>query len=249
MLKEERFDHILKELKSSNKVFFEDLAKDLRVSEDTIRRDIEQLSKSGLLVKVRGGAITPSVNPLSFQDRTDLFSDAKKVIALKTQQLLRDVQTVIMDGGTTMLAVAASIPIQSQLRIITNNMALIPILAHHQQVEIIVLGGMYNRITQTNLGIQTALEAQKYQADLYLMGTCAIDRTKGLTAAVHEDGEIKKVFLTVAAQTAVLSNHEKLDTVEFFNVTGLSGVHTLITDLPSNDTRLDAYRPFDLEIL
>lgn len=249
MLKEERFDHILKELKSSNKVFFENLSKELRVSEDTIRRDIDHLSKSGLLVKVRGGAMSPSVNPLSFQDRTGLFSDAKKVIALKTQQLLRDVQTVIMDGGTTLLAVAASIPIQSKLRIITNNMALIPILAHHEQVDIIVLGGMYNRVTQTNLGIQTALEAQKYQADLYLMGTCAIHSSKGLTAAVHEDGELKKVFMKAAAQTAVLSNHEKLETVEFFNVTGLSDVDTLITDLPSNDARLNAYRPFGLEIL
>ncbi|MDQ1089917.1 DeoR/GlpR family DNA-binding transcription regulator [Siphonobacter sp. SORGH_AS_1065] len=249
MLKEERFDHILKELKSSNKVFFEGLAKDLQVSEDTIRRDIELLSKSGLLVKVRGGAINPSVNPLSFQDRTDLFSDAKKVIALKAQQLLKSVRTVFMDGGTTTLAVAASLPVQSELRVITNNMALIPMLSNHEHVEIIVLGGMYNRLTKTNLGVQTALEAQKYQADLYLMGTCAIDSDRGITAAIHEDGEIKKIYMKAAVKTAVLANHEKLGTVDFFNVAELSSIDTLITDLPSNDARLNPYRSFDLEIL
>ncbi len=249
MLKEERFDHILKELKISNKVFFEGLAKNLNVSEDTIRRDIEVLSKSGLLVKVRGGAIAPSVNPLSFQDRADLFSDAKKIIALKAQQVLKEVRTVFIDGGTTTLAVASSLPLQSRLRIITHNVALIPMLALHEHIELIILGGTYNRLTKTNLGIQVAFEAQRYQADLYLMGTCAIDSTRGVTASVHEDGEIKKVFMKASAKTAVLSNQAKLETADFFHVADLSRIDMLITDLPSNDPKLHPYRRFDLEIL
>lgn len=70
MLKEERFNHILTVIKKKGKANYESLASDLNVSEDTVRRDIESLHNNGLLLKVRGGAISLSKNPLSFQDRT-----------------------------------------------------------------------------------------------------------------------------------------------------------------------------------
>ncbi|TGD77671.1 DeoR/GlpR family DNA-binding transcription regulator [Hymenobacter wooponensis] len=248
MLKEERFDFILKALQAANKVSFETVASQLQVSEDTIRRDIEALSRSGLLVKVRGGAISPAVNPLSFQDREGLFSDAKQRIALKVQPLLQRAQTVFLDGGTTMLAVAASLPKAAHLRIVTNNLALVPLLSAHPHVELLLLGGTYNRLTQTTLGIHTGLEAQKYRADLYLLGSCAIDSERGVTASVHEDGEMKRVFLRAAHKTVALANQEKLGTSDFFHVCDLSSLDGLITDLPSDDPRLDPYRNHGLEI-
>jgi DeoR/GlpR family transcriptional regulator of sugar metabolism len=249
MLKEERFDHILKVIKATNKASFEELALSLNVSEDTVRRDIEVLAKSGLLVKVRGGAISPSASPLSFQDRADMFPDAKKVIALKAQQQLLGAKTVFIDGGTTMLAFISSIPIVANFRLITNNIALLPLLSTHQGIEVIVLGGNYDRSTQTNVGVQTCLEAQKYQADVYFMGACSIDRQIGITASIQDEGEVKKILMASARKTIVLSNKEKLETVDFFKVCELSAIDTLITDLPSNDPALDNYRQFDIEIL
>lgn len=249
MLKEERFEYILNGLKADNKVLFEDLSKALNVSEDTIRRDIEILHKSGLLVKVRGGAINPNKNPLSFSDRVELYSESKSIIALKTQQLLQGVNTVFMDGGTTMVEVAARIPIDARFRIITNNIALIPALSTHKGIEIIVLGGRYNRLTQTNIGTQTCAEIRKYQADLYLLGTCAIHSKIGITSSIEEEGEVKTAFMESAFKTAVLSTHEKLETVDFYRVAPITKIETLITDLLSNDPKLDIYRGFGLEML
>ena len=79
MLKEERFTHILTALKRKGKVNLESLSSALNVSEDTVRRDLDSLHNNGLLVKVRGGAISLSKNPLSFQDRTRLL-DRKSVV-------------------------------------------------------------------------------------------------------------------------------------------------------------------------
>ena len=73
MLKEERFTHILTALKRKGKVNLESLSSALNVSEDTVRRDLDSLHNNGLLVKVRGGAISLSKNPLSFQDRTHIL--------------------------------------------------------------------------------------------------------------------------------------------------------------------------------
>lgn len=249
MLKEERFGFILDKVNTLNKVGLQELAVDLGVSEDTVRRDIDLLSRRGLLLKVRGGAISPAVNPLSFQDRQDCFIDGKRRIGLKAQELLLNAQTVFMDGGTTMVAVASCIPLTAQLRIITNNIALLPVFDYHESVELIVLGGNYNPVTKTTMGLQTCQQALNYQADLFLMGACSIDSQIGVTASIEEEGEIKKVMFQASRQVAVLSNQEKLGTVDFFNVTRLADIDWLITDLNSDDKRLDVYRLTGLNIV
>ncbi len=249
MLKEERFDIILKELKISNKVFLEELALKLDVSEDTVRRDISILHKAGLLNKVRGGAIRVNLNPLAFSERTDFFTDSKKVIALKAKQTLDNARTIFMDGGTTVLAVASALPLDSNLRIVTNNMALFPILSNHKNIELIVLGGTYNSVSNTTTGTQTCWEIQRYQADVYIMGICSIDSRNGISAPILEEGETKKAFIKSANKTVVLGHQEKLETVDFFKVAPLSQVDTLITDLPSDSKLLDNFRGPDLEII
>jgi DeoR/GlpR family transcriptional regulator of sugar metabolism len=249
MLKEERFEYILKELKSVHKISYEDVALDLKVSEDTIRRDIETLSRSGLLVKVRGGAIRPSSNPLSFHDRTGIFTEGKSIIALKALQVLKNARTVFMDGGTTMIALASNLPADASFRVVTNNIELVTVLTNFPGIEIVVLGGSYNRVTKTNTGPFTCQEVGRYQADIYFMGICSIDSKSGITAAVLEDGEVKKAFMNSSHRTVVLSNAEKLETTDFFKVCTLDEVDTLITDLPSDDKLLDQYRRADLEIL
>ena len=99
MLKEERFSDILTLIKKKGKANYESLAGELNVSEDTIRRDIESLHNNGLLLKVRGGAISLSQNPLSFQDRARYQSEEKNIIALKTLQLIREGQMVFMESN------------------------------------------------------------------------------------------------------------------------------------------------------
>lgn len=249
MIKEERFEFILKSLEQSNRVTYESLAEGLAVSEDTVRRDIDQLSKSGLLVKVRGGAITPNKNPLSFTDRKESYTDGKKIIALKACQLLKGVRTVFMDGGTTMQILAGTLPPDAKFRVITNNVALVPILATYPGIELVVLGGTYNRETQTNVGQQACKEVGLFEADIYLMGICAIHSEVGITASLLEDGEIKQAMMQSARKTVVLCNAEKLESTDFFKVASLYSVDSIITDLRSNDSRLDIYRKFDLEIL
>nr|WP_295934317.1 DeoR/GlpR family DNA-binding transcription regulator [uncultured Dyadobacter sp.] len=249
MIKQGRFEHILSRLKASQHVHFEELAIELNVSEDTIRRDIDILEKNGLLVKVRRGAIIPAINPLSFHERAGLFPEGKQRIALKAQQQLSGAKTVFMDGGTTILAIAAAIPIKAELRIITNNIALPAILQEHERIEIISLGGNYNRNTQTTIGVQTCLEARKYIADLYLMGTCGISHAMGVTAQVAEDGEVKRAFLESARKSIALVTQEKLGRVDFFKVADLDAIDTIVTDLPSDDFRLNDYRFAGREII
>jgi DeoR/GlpR family transcriptional regulator of sugar metabolism len=113
----------------------------------------------------------------------------------------------------------------------------------------VVLGGAFNRTSNTNVGALTCAEIGNYQADIYLMGICSIDSNVGVTASISEDGEVKRAFIKSARKAVVLCNRDKLETTDFFKVCDLGAVDTLITDLPSDDKLLDFYRKADLEIL
>jgi DeoR family transcriptional regulator, carbon catabolite repression regulator len=249
MLKEERFTHILTTLKKKGKVDLESLSSALNVSEDTVRRDIDSLHNNGLLLKVRGGAITLSKNPLSFQDRTRLLSEEKTVVGLKAQQLIRDGVTVFMDGGSTVCAIASHLPANARFRLVTNNMALVPILANYKHIELVVLGGLYDRTTAVNTGGQTCSEAAKYIADLYFMGTCALHPDLGISAVFQADGEVKQSMLKNAARTYALGNHTNLNSTEYYKVCNLKEITGLITDLPADDPQLDNFRNLGIRLL
>jgi DeoR/GlpR family transcriptional regulator of sugar metabolism len=104
------------------------------------------------------------------------------------------------------------------------------------------LGGKYDRETAVNTGRQTCSEAAQYIADLYLMGTCALQPNFGISAVFQADGEVKQIMLKNAVQTYALGNHANLDSTEYFKVCTLEEISGLITDLPTDDTRLDDYR-------
>ena len=242
MGKEERYELILKVLENDGRAGYDDLAIKLGVSSDTVRRDIEQLNKMGLLSKIRGGAAVRSILPFAFQDRAREFNEGKNVIALKVQQLIKSGQTIFMDGGTTNCAVATHFPVDVNIRVITNNIALLPILSRFPKIEIIVLGGVYFRELEVNAGQLTCDNIAQYVADLYLMGACGVDDTMGITASLREDGEAKQAMRRAARKTVVLGSQKKLGIVEFFKVADLSEVDVLVTELPSTHHLLNPYR-------
>src|SRR5580692_3261255 len=249
MLKEERFTRILTALKRKGKVNLESLSGALNVSEDTVRRDLDSLHNNGLLVKVRGGAISLSKNPLSFRDRAHLLPEEKNIVGLKAQQLIKDGKTIFMDGGSTICAVASHLPANARFRLVTNNMALVPILSNYKHIELIVLGGLYDRETAVTTGGQTCSEAGKYIADLYLMGTCALHPDLGISAVFQPDGEVKQSMLHNAARTYALGNHTNLHCMEHYKVCALTEVDGLITDLPSDAPQLDDFRNLGIRLI
>lgn len=249
MLKEERFEIILRELNSRAKVKFEELALLLGVSEDTIRRDIDVLYRNGLLSKTRGGAMLREKDPLTFHDRQSFLTREKDIIALKTQQLLKDGMTVFVDGGTTVWAMISSMPLERRIRIITNNLSVVPIVEKFKQVELVLLGGNYEPDLAITSGMTTCAEAAKYIADLFIMGTCAVDPQLGVSAVSAADGETKKVMLQCAKRTVALAAQNKLYQTEHFRVCDLDALSALITDLDANDPALDPFRKSGLQMM
>ena len=110
MLKEERQHDILDKIKLNRKVLSTELSIELNVSEDTIRRDLNELSRKGLIKKVHGGALPMDNKALSYKERSSYKLKEKNIIAKKAVNLIKEGQVIIMSGSTTNLQLAKIIP-------------------------------------------------------------------------------------------------------------------------------------------
>jgi DeoR/GlpR family transcriptional regulator of sugar metabolism len=249
MVREKRFSHILEKLRQNNEVSFAGLSQELRVSEDTVRRDIEMLAGNGLLLKIRGGAIPRSHNPFSFKERIGLLQDDKELIAHKAQTLILSGQTVFIDGGTSVYTLVSLLPTDVKLTVVTNNIAIVPLLSAYQGIELIVLGGRYLKNSDTVVGFQALKMVESFQADLYFMGVCALDVAKGVTASYMEEAELKQAMLHNSAMTVALSTYDKLGSYESFRVCPIQELDYIVTEMDSWDSKLAAFKEQGIHIL
>ncbi|WFO17563.1 DeoR/GlpR family DNA-binding transcription regulator [Cellulophaga baltica 4] len=117
------------------------LSEDLDVSEDTIRRDLNELDTKGMLTKVHGGAVSTIQRLYHYNEDAVFNKDKKKSIALKAVPLLEDGMVIIMSGGTTNLMFARVIPKHLKATIYTYSIQIAMQLTEHPNIEIILIGG------------------------------------------------------------------------------------------------------------
>jgi DeoR/GlpR family transcriptional regulator of sugar metabolism len=241
MKKEQRFNYILEKLDQQKMVEFNALSIELKISEDTVRRDIDELAKNGLLSKVRGGAIPRSENPLTFKDRIGYLSKDKEVIALKALRLIKNGQTIFLDGGTSIYTLVSLFPTDIKLTVITNNVAIIPLLALYNGIKTIVLGGEYIKATESLCGLEAVKGAEKFRADIFFLAPCSIDE-KGVTATYKEEAELKRTMIACSDQVVVLCNFNKLDTKDSYAVCRPEDLSYVITEEDLNCKEFDLYK-------
>ena len=249
MVREKRFNYILEKLQDKSEVGFTELSTALNVSEDTIRRDIDTLANNGLLLKIRGGAIPRSHNPLSFKERIGQLRDDKAIIALKAQTLIKSGQTIFMDGGTSIYTLVSLLSTDIRLTVITNNMAIVPVLSAYSGIDLIILGGKYLKESETVVGTQAIKMVENFQVDLYFMGICALDTVKGVTANFMEEAELKQAMLRHSATSIALSTFDKLETFESYRVCPIRELDYIITEMDILDDKFNGFKELGVTVL
>jgi DeoR/GlpR family transcriptional regulator of sugar metabolism len=128
-------------------------------------------------------------------------------------------------------------------------MALVPIISKFRDIELIILGGIHDRETATNSGGQTCNEVNQYIASLYFMGTCALQKEFGISAVFQKDGEVKQNMLRNANETFALVNSSSLNTTEHYKICDIKDISGMITDLATDDPKLDDYRHLGIRLI
>ncbi|PWJ56931.1 DeoR/GlpR family transcriptional regulator of sugar metabolism [Dyadobacter jejuensis] len=240
MLKKERQEYIIKQINLHNKVLSTDLSERLGVSEDTIRRDLKALSKSGKILKVHGGALSKTLYSDTRED--EIYAYTEKVrIANKTLNLLQNGMYILIGGGTTIREFLKILPKDLHLTFITVSLTAATELLNYTNYEIIFLGGKISRSTRFCAGGETIRQLADVRADLCILGTNAIDLDGGLSDSDYEAVQVKKAMINASSKVAILTISEKLGSRERFRIKNTAEIDYLITELHPNDPLMTEY--------
>jgi DeoR/GlpR family transcriptional regulator of sugar metabolism len=249
MLPAQRRDLLLARLERDGRLVAKDLASELGVGEDSLRRDLRELAAAGLCQRVYGGALPVSPAVADYATRSSVATDSKQRVAAAATRLVRPGSTVLMDGGTTALAVAYALPRDLAATVVTHSPTIAAALVDHPSVEVFVLGGRLFKHSAVTCGAAAAEAARTVQADVFLLGVTGVHHTAGLTTGDPDEAAMKRTLAGRAADTYVLASTEKIGTASPFTVLPLADVSGIVTDAPANHPVLEQLRRDDVTII
>ncbi|MBD0833326.1 DeoR/GlpR family DNA-binding transcription regulator [Aestuariibaculum sediminum] len=244
MKKKERQQKVIDEVSINRKVTSSYLSEKLKVSEDTIRRDIKELHDKGLLTKVHGGAIS-TIQKLYHYNEDIIYNRESKVrIAQKAISLIEDGMVIIISGGTTNLMLAKLLPKDLKATIYTYSLPIAMQLTEHPLIETIFIGGKIHRNSMVTIGIDVIQYLSNVRANICFVGVSALNTEQGITDEGYEVSLIKKAMMNASDRSVFLATTNKLNIRHSYDVCNLKEIDTLVTDLdddcPTRSTFINA---------
>ncbi len=227
----QRWDNLRALIRDSGVIRVEDLSRRLKVSAATVRRDLDQLERSGAIRRVHGGAVSVEsrLEEPVFEDKTSLAAREKRQIAEAALKFIEAGDTIYLDGGSTVLELARLLRDRTNLTVVTNSLHAAHELAGRGP-RLIAIGGELRRLSQTLVGPLTRLVLQELHLDKAFMGTIGFSLKEGLTTTDPSEAFTKEVVMGQARRVIVLADSTKAGKVSFANAGRWENVHVLITD-------------------
>jgi len=236
MLAAERQALLLERLARDGKVVAKEIAAELGLSDDSVRRDLRELAAAGLCQRVYGGALPVSPALAHYADRTRVAPASKDRVAARAALLIVPGSTVILDGGTTTLAVVHALPPALTCTVVTHSPTIAAALVPHEGVEVFLLGGRLFKHSAVTCGAAAVEAAQAITADLFLLGVTGVHPSAGLTTGDVEEAAMKRALAGRAADTYVLASAEKIGVASPYRVLPFADIAGIITDTALTDT-------------
>lgn len=241
MLKKERQAYILHQVNLHNKVLSSSLCAEINVSEDTIRRDLQELAEEGKIIKVHGGALSHSFNQVYFPTDGVYSQNQKQTIAQKAIGLISNGMFVLTSGGTTIMELARTLPPQLKATFISGSIPVILEYMHHPNIEVILIGDKISKNSKITVGSEAIAKIKQMKPDICFLGTNAIDLEHGVTDNDWEVVQLKKAMIESSKMVVLLSISEKINSVQPIKVCDLGDIDILITELDADDPIMRPY--------
>lgn len=239
MLTSQRKRLILDMLARDGQIVAKALTGQLEASEDTIRRDLRELARDGLLRRVHGGALpaSPAVAPLEV--RRGLAPEAKALLGRRGVGFIRSGQTVIFDGGTSNLEVVRHLPVDLRFTAVTHSPTIAAAFEDKPAVDVVLIGGKLFRHSMVAVGALAIETISRLSADLFLLGVTGLHPDEGLTTGDIEEAAVKRALIARAAETVVLATPDKIGAVSAFKIAELGVLTALViaADTPSEQRK------------
>lgn len=233
-----------------------ELAERFGVSIDTVRRDLDQLSADGVLVRTYGGAVSLSTiarTDRAVDQRLTLQEQEKEKIAALAATLVQDGSTIMINGGTTTLALARNLRQHRDLTVATNNLLIPGALPPTAVRDIYVFGGAVRAQTLATIG-PVSFRANggaelDISCDLALIGVGAVDAEAGYTTSNLAEAAMMREMISRAARVAILADASKFGRRLFAQVSELASADYLVTDATPPAGLRDALAAGEVELI
>ncbi|MFT8668806.1 MAG: DeoR/GlpR family DNA-binding transcription regulator [Liquorilactobacillus hordei] len=223
MLAEERQQVILRMLRENGIVKLHDVCEEVKCSESSVRRDLQELEEKGILIRVHGGAkIRQSLQKeLDMSGKFSQNTEQKNQIAKMAVSLIQAEDVIYLDAGTSTLAMIQFLKQEKQLTVVTNGIMHATALAD-QNIRTILVGGELKNTTKAIVGVETVKELQRYRFNKVFLGMNGVHIEYGYTTPDPDEAAVKLAAIKQAAETFVLVDSTKFDQFSFVKVAEVS---------------------------
>lgn len=251
MLPNQRREKILELIREDGHAKVMDLSRIFKVTEVTIRQDLEKLEKDGDVIREHGGAylknIDLNVRNFSLQNQDNMVE--KIMIAHKVIELIEDGDTIILDSGSTTTEISKLLNGYKNLTVITNALNIALILGAHSRINVIVTGGEFKAPTLSLTGQKAADFFQNLHVDKLFLATAGIALKSGLTYPGISDICVKRAMIDSSNEIYLVADSSKIGKNSFASIGALSLIDYLITDSKIKPEDIEWLKTYDVKFL
>lgn len=229
----DRREKILSILASQGKVYVHELSEQFKVSEVTIRNDLDQLESKRQLIRARGGAMKLEGNvaaDIMLSDKNKLNYKEKARIGAKAASLISDSDTIILDSGTTTSEIARNISGFNNLSIITNAINIVNILSQYPSVNIIIPGGYLRKNSLSLVGPLAEKNLRNFYVDKAFIGVDGFDTQFGAYTPNIEEAHLNEIMISIAKEVIVVADSSKFKRKSLAYICPVESINTIVTD-------------------
>lgn len=251
MLNAERRHKILHFIQENKRATVTELSRLFKVSEATIRRDLDRLDDQGEIRRVHGGAIVverAAPEPPIIQRMTE-NEEEKRRIGRAAAELVRDGETVFLGSGTTTLEVARNLADRDNLTVITNALNIANLFAGKSNITVIVVGGLLRHSELSMIGYIAEQTLKELHADKVIMGIRAIDVQAGLTNEYLPETMTDRTIINFSSEVILVADHSKFGKVSTALVAPVTSVNKIITDSDAPAEIIDEIKGLGVEVI
>jgi len=249
VLAEERQNLILSMVNSRGSVSITEIQRKLKVSRETVRRDLLLLADRNRLRKTHGGALSLERNEPEIEVRQVTNVEGKRAMGRLAASLVPDGASVILASGTTMQSLADALLAREGLTVFTNSIVSCTKLAGHNKNRVYMLGGEVQPANGATLGRDATTMLTHYFADFVFVGAGAISPSGWLMDYTREEGELHSLMLQSARTPVVVADHTKFNRYAPVRVDNFDKVTHLVTDRQPDEATVTALASLPLDLL
>jgi len=249
VLAEQRQSLILSMVNQRGSLSITEIQRKLKVSRETIRRDLLLLAERNMLRKAHGGALSLERSEPEIAVREVINAEAKRAIGRLAASLVPDGSSVILATSSTVQQVAEALLARSGLTVFTNSLAICSKLAGHNKNRVYMLGGEVQAMNGATLGRDATTMLAHYFADFAFVGAGAIAPSGWVMDFTREEGELHGLMLQSARTAVVVADNSKFSRYAPVRVGNLEKVTHLVTERAPDEPMAATLAALPLEVL